>query len=211
MCIEDASEVLFLVWLLVRPALCCCHSKSIVVTCIKAEQRLSRFDDLLILAAMHAGQNVSAVFWPRCCHMMPPQGNVMGGQVWPQWKSFSCHVSHIHCRGNMYVYGRTAWTCVRVECHKRCQWWGLRFNTQDKTKGCDYFITWHLHDASWRTWRWPCYHFPLLDPFVIFVYIPEVLASTANSASCPNGRDPPKRKCNKYIQQQCFVYVWQRQ
>lgn len=79
--------------------LCCCYSKSIVVTHIK---RLCRFDDLLILAAKNAGQNVSAAFWPRRCHTMPPQGNVMGGQVWPQWKSFSCHVSHFHCRGNMF-------------------------------------------------------------------------------------------------------------
>ncbi len=109
MCIEDVSEVLFLVFLLISPAVCCCHSKSIVVTHIKSDQRLGRFDDLLILAAKHAAQNVSAVFWPLYCHTMPPQGNVMGGQVWPQWKSFSCHVSHFHCRGNMY--GCSVWTC----------------------------------------------------------------------------------------------------
>lgn len=111
MCTEDVSEVLFLVWLLIRPAVCCCHSKSIVVTHIKSDQRLGRFDDLLILAAKHAGQNVSAVFWPLYCHTMPPQGNVMGGQVWPQWKSFSRHVSHFHCRGNMYVCGCSVCAC----------------------------------------------------------------------------------------------------
>lgn len=113
------------------PALCCFHSKSIVVTHIKTDRRSGRFDDLLILAVMHAGQNVSAVFWPRYCHTMPPQGNIMGGQVWPQWKSFSCHVSHIHCRGNMYVCMGVQ--CVRVACQKCCLWWGLCLAIQDKT------------------------------------------------------------------------------
>lgn len=134
-------------------------------------KRLGRFHDLLILAVMHAGQNVSAVVWPRCCHTMQPQGNVMGGQVWPQWKSFSCHVSHIYCRGNVYMYGSSGWKCVRDECHKRCLLGGLYFTTKDRTKCWDYFITWHLRDTSLTTWRRPRYHFPLLDPFVnISVY-----------------------------------------
>lgn len=165
MCTEDISEVLFLVRLLIRPALCCCHSKSIVVTHIKTIQRLGIFADLLILAAKHAGQNVSAVYWPRYCHTMPPQGSVMGGQVWPQWKSFSCHVSHFHSRGNMYVGGCSVWTCEfnQKVLSSACE--------QGKTKGCDYFITWHLHDAFLTTWRWTRCHFPLLDPFVnISVY-----------------------------------------
>lgn len=45
MCIEDGSEVLFLVCLLIRPALCCSHGKAIVVSHIKADRRLGRFDD----------------------------------------------------------------------------------------------------------------------------------------------------------------------
>lgn len=47
-----------------------------------------------------ARQNVSAACWPQCCHMMPPQGNFMGGQVWPQWKSLPGHGFLFHCRGN---------------------------------------------------------------------------------------------------------------
>lgn len=168
MCIEDVSEVLFLVFLLISPAVCCCHSKSIVVTHIKSDQRLGRFDDLLILAAKHAAQNVSAVFWPLYCHTMPPQGNVMGGQVWPQWKSFS----------TMFPTSTAEGTCMGVqcervesECQKRCLWCGLCFTTAVQDKSRHYFIIWHRHDASSATWQWPRYHFPLLDPFVnISVY-----------------------------------------
>ena len=124
---------------------------------------------MLILAALHAGQNVSPASWPRRCHTMPPQGNVMGGQVWPQWKRLSCHVSHIHCRGNMHVCGCSVWTCW-MSLSAACDG-GLCPTAQGKTKGWDYFITWHLCDASLETWRWPRCRFPLLDPFVnISVY-----------------------------------------
>lgn len=168
MCIEDVSEVLFLVGLLIRPTLCCCHSKSIVVTHIKTDQRLGRFDDLLILAARHAGQNVSAVFWPRCCHTMPPQGSVMGGQVWPQWKSLSFAVFPTSTAEERLCTGVQ---CVRFGSERHKQDVACASPHQDKTKGCDYFVTWHRHAASLTTWRWPCYHFPLLDPFVnISVY-----------------------------------------
>lgn len=80
-CMRAGSQVLFLGWLLVTLTLCCCHSKSIIVTHIKATRVLGRFDDLLILAAKHVGQNASAVFWLGYCHMMPQRGYIMGGQV----------------------------------------------------------------------------------------------------------------------------------
>lgn len=65
MCTENVRKLLYLVSSLIRPALYCYHGKSIVVGHIKTNQRLGRFDDMLILAAVHSGQNVSAVFWPR--------------------------------------------------------------------------------------------------------------------------------------------------
>lgn len=158
MCIEDVSEVLFLVRLLIRPAL-------------KSDQRLGRFDDLLILAAKHAGQNVSAVFWPLYCHTMPPQGNVMGGQVWPQWKSFSCHVSHFRCGGNMHVCGCSVWTCwIRMSSVLPVMR-PLLHHTSVRRKAA---ITSSLGIVMMLPQQPdgdPCYHFPLLDPFVnISVY-----------------------------------------
>lgn len=207
-CSKDLSKVLFLVWLLIRLTPCCCHSKFMLVTHIKSEQRLRWFDDLLILAAEHAGQNVSAVFWLCYCHTMPPHSNVMGGQVWPQWKRFSCHVSHFHCKGNICVCVHSLCACVcvlKLEKGISTSWKKLHHMelllphscTTPKTS-----ITSSLGISTMLLWE------PGGDPVIIShcltflsmaVYISDVLASTSYSASCINGWGLLQRKWNKYI------------
>ena len=152
MCTEDVSDVLFLVRLLIRIALSCCYSKSIVVTHIK---RLGTFDDLLILAAENAGQNVSAAFWPAS---PPHDATARQRNGWPSlttMKEFLLPCFPLPLQ-------RKHVQCVRVGSQRhKCDGAGI------KTKGRDYFTTWRRRNASLTTWRRPCYHFPLLDPFLI--------------------------------------------
>lgn len=58
-----------------------CSLDMLFVVAIANRSLLLISHDLQILAAEHAGQNVSALFWLHHCHTMPPQVSVAGGQV----------------------------------------------------------------------------------------------------------------------------------
>lgn len=67
---------------------------------------------LLTLAALHSGQSDSAASWPHRCHMMPPQGSVMGGQVLTALREFPLPCfPHPALRKHACVFSVGVWVC----------------------------------------------------------------------------------------------------